>query len=234
MNKYQERLTQLAEEMKETPPKWLAKRELANALRELLSSLSDTDAQEDELKAITEQLTRTASQLRVQPEMDERPGVAEGSLAAGMEMFHDRSPIVGLSNPLAPPVTLEPDYENNVVHGSVLFGPAYEGAPGCVHGGFLSAVLDEALGLSCIFSGQPGMTGELTVRYLKPTPLEMPLRIETRFDRQDGRKIYNSGEIYSGAIKVVESKGVFISIPTERFEELRAARIERQKSGETR
>ena len=139
-------------------------------------------------------------------------------------------PVVGLSNPLAPPVTLEPDYENNVVNGSVFFGPAYEGAPGCVHGGFLSAVLDEALGLACIFSGEPGMTGELTVRYLKPTPVEMPLRIETRFDRREGRKIYNSGEIYSGEVKVVESRGVFISIPATRFEELRAARLERQKN----
>ena len=102
MNKFKERLTKLAEEMEETPPKWLAKRKLADALRELMSSLSATDAQEDELKAITEQLTQSATQLRVQPEMDERPGVAEGSMAAGMEMFHDRSPIVGLSNPLAP------------------------------------------------------------------------------------------------------------------------------------
>ncbi|MAI25136.1 MAG: hypothetical protein CMN75_03800 [Spirochaeta sp.] len=231
MNKFKERLTQLAEEMEEPSPKWLAKRELAETLRELMSSLSDTDAQEDELKAITEQLARSATQLRVQPEMDERPGVAEGSLAAGMEMFHDRSPIVGLSNPLAPPVTLEPDYDDKVVHGSVFFGPAYEGAPGCVHGGFLSAILDEALGLASIFSGQPGMTGELTVRYLKPTPVEMPLRIEARFDRQEGRKIYNSGEIYSGDVKVVESKGLFISIPTERFKELREARLERQKTG---
>lgn len=230
MNKYRERLNQLAEEMAETPPNWLAKRELADSLRELMSSLSATDADADELKAITRQLTQSAAQLRVHPEMEERPGVAEGSLAAGMEMFHDRSPVVGLSNALAPPVTLEPDYENQVVHGSVFFGPAYEGAPGCVHGGFLSAVLDEALGLSCIFSGEPGMTGELTIRYLKPTPVEMPLRIEARFDRRDGRKLYNSGEIYSGDLKVVESQGVFISIPSERFEELRAARLERQKT----
>lgn len=230
MNKYKERLTQLSEEADETPPNWLAKRELAEALRKLMSSLSSTDADADELKAITHQLVLSADQLRIQPEMEERPGVAEGSLAAGMEMFHDRSPVVGLSNPLAPPVTLEPDYENNVVNGSVFFGPAYEGAPGCVHGGFLSAVLDEALGLACIFSGEPGMTGELTVRYLKPTPVEMPLRIETRFDRREGRKIYNSGEIYSGEVKVVESRGVFISIPATRFEELRAARLERQKN----
>ena len=110
MNKYKERLTQLSEEASETPPNWLAKRELAEALRKLMSSLSATDADADELKAITHQLVLSADQLRIQPEMEERPGVAEGSLAAGMEMFHDRSPVVGLSNPLAPPVTLEPDY----------------------------------------------------------------------------------------------------------------------------
>ena len=51
----------------------------------------------------------------------------------------------------------------------------------------------------------------------------------TRFDRREGRKIYNSGEIYAGELKVVESRGVFISIPRERFEELRAARLARQQ-----
>lgn len=223
-------MARLSQSHEEPPAAWLAKRKLAEALRELLSSLCATDAQEKELLDITAQVQETAHRLRAQPEMLERPGVAEGSMAAGMEMFHDRSPVVGLSNPLAPPVVMEPDHEEKVVHGSVFFGPAYEGAPGCVHGGFLAAVLDEALGLACVFSGEPGMTGELTVRYVRPTPVEYPLRIEARFDRKDGRKIYNSGEIYAGETKVVESKGVFISIPSERFQELKDARLERQKN----
>ncbi|MFP6639138.1 MAG: PaaI family thioesterase [Myxococcota bacterium] len=222
-------MARYSQSQEEPPASWLAKRKLAESLRDLLSSLCSTDAPEEQLHAITGQVSQTADLLRAQPEMVERPGVAEGSLAAGMEMFHDRSPVVGLSNPLAPPALLEPNFEKQLVSGSVFFGPAYEGAPGCVHGGFLAAVLDEALGMACVFSGEPGMTGELTVRYVKPTPVEHPLRIEARFDRKEGRKIYNSGEIYAGELKVVESKGVFISIPRERFEELRAARLARQQ-----
>ena len=235
MSKTGKGMPSLSKWIEEPSPSWLAKRKLASALRELMGSLSATNASEDELLAITEQLSRSAHQLQIQPEMDERPGVAEGSVAAGsasagMEMFRDRSPVVGLSNALAPPVTLEPDHEAQEIHGSVFFGPAYEGAPGCVHGGFLAAVLDEALGFACIFSGEPGMTGELTIRYLKPTPVETPLRIEARFDRMEGRKIYNTGAMYAGDVKVVEAHGLFISIPRDRFLELRAARLKRQKA----
>ena len=93
----------------------------------------------------------------------------------------------------------------------------------------MAAVFDEALGLACVFSGVPGMTGEITVRYRKPTPIEVPLRLEARFDRQDGRKIYNSGELYAGDLLVAESSGVFISIEREKFEALRQAQLERQR-----
>ena len=38
-------------------------------------------------------------------------------------------------------------------------GPAYEGPPGCVHGGFIAAAFDEVLGSTQSLSGSPGMTG---------------------------------------------------------------------------
>ena len=38
------------------------------------------------------------------------------------------------------------------------------------------------LGAAQTFSGAPGMTGTLTIRYRKPTPLHTDLRFEGRFD----------------------------------------------------
>jgi acyl-coenzyme A thioesterase PaaI-like protein len=137
---------------------------------------------------------------------------------------------MGLSNPMAPPLDLEPDAEAGEVRGSVDFGNAYEGAPGCVHGGFLAAALDEALGMACIFSDSPGMTGEMTIRYLEPTPTKTPLRIEARLDRIEGRKIYTSGEISAGDVVTVRATGLFISITRDRFAELHEAQ-ERRGSG---
>lgn len=213
----------------EAPGTWSAKRELAAAVRELMNSLCATDAPKEELLAIAAQVRESAQRFAKQPRMLNPPGVGEASLASGMEMFLDRSPMVGLSNPIAMPLELDPDLEDRVVRGRVVFGNAYEGAPGCVHGGFVASVLDEALGMASAFWGGPSMTGQLTTRYRKPTPINTPLRLEARLDRTEGRKVYTSGEVYAGDLLVAEATGIFISIGLGKFAELRDAKLEREK-----
>ena len=52
----------------------------------------------------------------------------------------------------------------------------YEGPPGAVHGGIVAAYLDEVLaGAAVHHTGRLYVTGELSVRYVKPTPVERPL-----------------------------------------------------------
>ncbi len=212
----------------EEPGTWPAKAELAEAVRELMHCLAATDAPAEELLAIAQQVRTSARRFSGQPIMQNPPGVAEMSLAGGMEVFRDRSPMVGKANPLAPPATLAPDPERQEVHGDVFFGAAYQGAPGCVHGGFVAAIFDEALGMATVFSGKPGMTAWIKVSYRKPTPLETPLRIVARMDEMDGRKIRASAELFAEDLLVAEADGLFISIPLERFAELRAAERERK------
>ena len=65
--------------------------------------------------------------------------------------------MIGRANPLAPPIALELDDDRIV--GRVTFGAAYEGPPGCVHGGYVAAAFDEVLGATQSLSGAPGMTG---------------------------------------------------------------------------
>jgi len=218
--------------LESAPGTWPAKRELAAAVRELMDCLCATDAPEEELLSIAEQVRESAERFRDQPEMENRPGVAEASLAGGMEIFLDRSPLVGLANPMAPPVTLGLDAEAEMIRGEVTFGRAYEGAPGCVHGGFVASLLDEALGMACGLSGNPGMTAEITCSYRKPTPLRVPLRIEAQLDRIDGRKLYTSGAVYAGELLCAEAKGLFISIPFSKFGELREAERRREAGRE--
>ena len=45
---------------------------------------------------------------------------------------------------------------------TVTFGSAYEGPPGCVHGGYVAAAFDEMLGFVQSLGGNPGMTARLT------------------------------------------------------------------------
>jgi acyl-coenzyme A thioesterase PaaI-like protein len=217
------------EKYAEAPGTWPAKRELADAVRELMHNLAATDAPEEELLLIAEQVRESARRFAVQPVMDNPPGVAEMSLAAGMEVFRDRSPVVGMANPLAPPAELVVDRDEKTVTGDVFFGAAYQGAPGCVHGGFVAALFDEALGMATIFSGQPGMTGWIKVSYRSPTPLETPLRISARMDDFTGRKIMTSAELMAGDTLVAEATGLLITIPNEKFAQLRNAAAERKE-----
>ncbi len=216
------------EKLETVPSNWAAKRKLASAVRELMDCLCATDAAEDELLAIAHQVEESARRFANQPRMLNPPGVAEGSLLGGMESFMDRSPVKGLANPVAPPAEITPDHDAQIVTGSVTFGNAYEGAPGCVHGGWVAAVFDEALGMACIFSGGPAMTGEITISYRKPTPTKVPLRIEARFDRQEGRKIYTSGDLWADDLLIAKSHGLFISIDFAKFEVLRDEKKKRE------
>ena len=61
-----------------------AKRKLAGAIRELMDCLCSTDAPEQELLAIADQVEASARRFAHQPRMQNPPGVAEGSLVGGM------------------------------------------------------------------------------------------------------------------------------------------------------
>jgi acyl-coenzyme A thioesterase PaaI-like protein len=58
----------------------------------------------------------------------------------------------------------------------IMIDPRYEGPPGAAHGGIVAAYLDEVLAGAVVRgTGRIAVTGELTVRYVKPVPLETPL-----------------------------------------------------------
>jgi acyl-coenzyme A thioesterase PaaI-like protein len=153
-------------------------------------------------------------------------GFAESANAGDVGAFFDQSPIIGLANPIAPPVSMHA--EEGCVVGSATFGSAYEGPPGCVHGGWIAAAMDELLGFAQSMGGQPGMTGTLTVRYRNPTPLHTELRLQARVDGVERRKTLASGEIYAGEMLCAEAEGIFVSVGAERFQRLVVEREERR------
>jgi acyl-coenzyme A thioesterase PaaI-like protein len=51
----------------------------------------------------------------------------------------------------------------------------YNGPPGTAHGGIIAAYLDEVLVGAVHATARTVVTGELTVRYVKPVPLETPI-----------------------------------------------------------
>lgn len=210
---------------------WKQKRRLAAAMRVVISRLVETDAPEAELAAAADALERYASLLASHPRPNRYEGWAETSPAGDVAGFFDHSPLIGLSNPLSPPIELRADADRKSVLGRAVFGAAYEGPPGCVHGGYVAAAFDEVLGFANALSGTPGMTGTLTVRYRRPTPLHTELRFEARYDRSEGRKIFTSGKLFSGDSLCAEADGIFIAVGVERFRALFEERQRREREG---
>jgi acyl-coenzyme A thioesterase PaaI-like protein len=198
---------------------WQQKRRLADAMRLVIERLVASNAPEDELRRAADQLERYAEHLQTHPRLRHFQGYAESANAGDVAAFFDQSPMIGLANPLAPPIRLAKTGERSA-EGRVSFGSAYEGPPGCVHGGFVAAAFDEVLGFTQSLGGSPGFTGTLVVRYRVPTPLHAELRFEGRIDRVEGRKTFASGQVFAAELLCAESEAIFVSARPERFQQL--------------
>lgn len=214
-------------------PERLGARRLADAMRQIIDLLVSTTASAEELDRAARVAESFVEELRALPagltylgfaEAANSGGEVEGVRAGDQDWFgfFDHSPFIGLANPLSPPMVLE--YGENEVRGTVTFGAAYEGPPGCVHGGYIAGVFDELLGSAQSLSGSAGMTAHLGVDYRSPTPLHVELELLGRFERREGRKIFTTGEIRAGGHVTAEAQGLFIQMDPERFKSLVAER----------
>jgi acyl-coenzyme A thioesterase PaaI-like protein len=190
---------------------WEQKRRLADAMRLVIERLVPSNAPVEELRQAADGLERYAEALAAHPRLEHGRGHAESATAGDVGAFFDQSPLIGLANPLAPPITVGKTGERSAA-ATVTFGSAYEGPPGSVHGGFVAAAFDEVLGYVQSLAGHPGMTGTLTTRYRKPTPLHTELYIEAEIIRIQGRKIFTEGKLWAGDLLTAEAEGLFISI----------------------
>ncbi len=206
-----------------TPPTG-ARADLAAAARIVIDELMRSTADDSQLEDAAALVIKAAALLQEQSHGRSYVGVAEGSLATGHQSFVDFSPFIGVLNPLAPPISISFSEDGEVV-GTCTYGAAYEGPPGCLHGGFIAAGFDEVLGFAQAHSGKSGMTGRLTINYRSPTPLFREVRFVGRLDRVDGRKIYASAELSAGDTLCAEAEGLFISMKPEVFERLLQLRL---------
>lgn len=215
----------------ELTPRRAELRRLAAAGREMIERLVSTGASLEDLSRAADALEEIAATLARLPQGQSYDGFAESANAGTADVdperyaFFDHSPFIGLANPLSPPIRFA--YEPGRVTGRVVFGAAYEGPPGCVHGGYVAAAFDELLGAAQSLSGTQGMTARLTVNYRSPTPLGEELTMEGILSGQEGRKIFCEGRLFAGDRLCAEAEGLFISFDPEKFRALLAAREER-------
>jgi uncharacterized protein (TIGR00369 family) len=94
----------------------------------------------------------------------------------------------------------------------------YTGPPGHCHGGIIATILDEAMGKVNKLHQVIALTSRITVEYLRPVPLNKPLRVESREVSVRGRRHVNMGEILNQKGEVLaRGQGLFISIDAERM-----------------
>lgn len=211
---------------------WEQKRRVANAMRLVIERLVPSNAPAEELRRAAEGLERYAESLASHPRLERVMGAAESSTAGNVVAFFDQSPLIGLANPLAPPITIGKSGEKTAI-ASVTFGSAYEGPPGSVHGGFVAAAFDEVLGFVQSLGGNPGFTGTLTIKYRAPTPLHTELLFESELVRVEGRKTFCEGRLLAGDLLCAEAEAIFIAVPIERIQTLmeRRQRYEAEQAG---
>lgn len=201
------------------PSVWHQKRRLADAMRRVIADMVLSDAPEEELSAAADALERYADRLAAHPRLVRSMGHSEAALSGNVAAFFDQSPLIGLANPLAPPITISRDGEFGA-RATATFGAAYEGPPGHVHGGFVAAAFDEVLGYVQSLGGAPGMTARLIVQYREPTPLRTPLRFEAAYLGAEGRKIFTEAKVFAGDTLTAEAEGLFVSMPREQLDAL--------------
>ncbi len=92
-------------------------------------------------------------------------------------------------------------------------GKRYTGPPGHCHGGIIATLLDEAMGKVNKLRHVVALTKQITVDYLKPVPLNKPLRVESREVKVRGREHTNMAEILDQNGEVLaRGQGLFIAI----------------------
>ncbi len=187
---------------------------LAAAVRRVSDLVVGRPLDDEAVRGAAEALSRVAEDL----ERAAAPGKAPRGMPDHLghpQDFFPTSPVLGYANPVAPPIDVwaaRGEDGRPELRGLAFFGYPYEGPPTCVHGGVIAELFDELLGSVTIISGRPGMTGTLTIRYRRPTPLLTPLDLVARLTRVEGRKIFAWGGVYHDGELTAEAEGIFIEV----------------------
>lgn len=78
------------------------------------------------------------------------------------------------------------------IMGNVYFGENCEGKPNYVHGGAISAILDEVMGFTCFINGLNLVTSKLEVTYKKPIHIESKVLLSTLITQEEKNIVVKS------------------------------------------
>jgi uncharacterized protein (TIGR00369 family) len=106
--------------------------------------------------------------------------------------------VCGRDNLLGLKARFDGDRATGEVRATVSVPEAMNGYPGTVHGGILSALLDEAAVRTGLLDGGFAdlmVTGSLQVTFKRPTPTETPLTVVARLLKRTGSRASAAAEV---------------------------------------
>jgi acyl-coenzyme A thioesterase PaaI-like protein len=114
---------------------------------------------------------------------------------------------------------LPPPAEEGVddYNATVRFDDRHQGGPGIVHGGIVSAALDEACGLLATWHRFPAVTARMFVRFRRPVPINRTLELAAGVTSTRGRRIRIEGRLRGGGEILAEARAAFLHVPLEHF-----------------
>jgi acyl-coenzyme A thioesterase PaaI-like protein len=198
----------------------------AAALRRLNDAFVAHDAADDVLSRLADAARSATTELQAGERRDRAAllaahfgrmaaeGPRDEALRNAENPMTDRA-VCGTTNPTSAECAWGYDGEEVVVH--TVLGAAYEGAPRRSHGGMVAALFDDIAAGVLPLAGVAAYTGELTVRYLGPVPIEEPLEFRARIDGHEGRKLRASADCIAGGVVVATAEVLYITVDTDRF-----------------
>jgi acyl-coenzyme A thioesterase PaaI-like protein len=198
--------------------------ELGEALRDLTSRAIGSEVAVDVLRRVAENARELAAALAERQRRPDQPSSVD-DLHRGQRLFN---PVVGLGNPVAPPMRVE--IVDDTAVGWCTLDWRYEGPFTYAHGGASAMLLDQVMGYAVAAAGHPGVTGRLEVRYRSAVPLGRPLRVEARLIDVLGVRAAVRGSISLASepeTPLVEAEGRFLALRPEQAARLFGAASER-------
>jgi hypothetical protein len=177
-------------------------RRVASLLRRVTSLTLALEAEDDEVEHLIADLERHERELRQRVRADATPRVGDASSGPG-RIYLDHAFDIGAYNPCVPEYTIEVDGDR--ASGSVSFPIAYEGPPGCVHGGFLALFFDCVVQHQNCQLGLAGKTTSLQLGFRRPAPLltELTFLLEREVN---GDRIHSVGTLSAGEKVVCQAE----------------------------
>jgi uncharacterized protein (TIGR00369 family) len=125
---------------------------------------------------------------------------------------NQRCYVCGKKNPAGLAVNFDIDRETRSISARFIPSDIHQGYEGIVHGGILSALLDEAMAKLAYSLGLPAVTAEMTVKFKSPAAPGEELSVSGRLTHETHRLIEAEAIIQKGSVIIAEAKGKLLRV----------------------